>query len=260
MSPSHADNPNHGRQGDRIVLITRHPEDYRALQELVRPAGIRIKAYPVLRLEPERDERGWRKVLRALGDGAPGPGPAGCWLALASPRAPSHLVQEARRRSAEHLLRLPVAAVGPATAEAARAAGLEVALIGSSGGAALAVELNDRLEPGSTVVLGCGRDRRPELGHGLEAAGHRVLPLIVYRMRPTPPREIPPLGPRIDLVVLTSPRAAGLYLDSVGGLPLPCDHMALGATTRDAAAAMGIDCSIPPKPTIESLAEELCQR
>jgi uroporphyrinogen-III synthase len=60
-------------------------------------------------------------------------------------------------------------------------------------------------------------------------------------------------------VVLTSPRAARLYLEAAGGQPLPLPHWALGETTRDAAAALGIDCRVPASPTMESLAEELCR-
>jgi uroporphyrinogen-III synthase len=86
-----------------------------------------------------------------------------------------------------------------------------------------------------------------------------VVPIVVYRMDPTPPRELPPLGPSLEAVILTSPRAAELYLAGVGGLPLPCQHWALGPTTRNAAAAIGIDCLIPPESSIESLAEELCK-
>jgi uroporphyrinogen-III synthase len=86
-----------------------------------------------------------------------------------------------------------------------------------------------------------------------------VLPVVVYRMDPTPPRELPPLGPSLDAVVLTSPRAATFYLEGVGGHPLPCPHWALGPTTRQAAAALGIDCRIPLEPTMKSLAEELCR-
>jgi len=78
-------------------------------------------------------------------------------------------------------------------------------------------------------------------------------------MVPTPPRELPPLGPSLDAVILTSPRAAGLYLDGVGGLPLPCRHWALGPTTQAAAVALGIECLSPDKPTMQSLAEELCK-
>jgi uroporphyrinogen-III synthase len=108
------------------------------------------------------------------------------------------------------------------------------------------------------VIFACGHHRRPELPDALEAAGHRVIPVVVYRMEPTPQRELPPLGPSLDAVVLTSPRAAELYLQGVGGMALPCPHWALGPTTRDAAAALGIDCRIPQQPTMESLAEDLC--
>jgi uroporphyrinogen-III synthase len=59
---------------------------------------------------------------------------------------------------------------------------------------------------------------------------------------------------------MTSPRAARLYLEAVGGRPLPLPHWALGSTTRDAALALGIaDCRAPVSPTIASLAEELCR-
>ena len=72
------------------------------------------------------------------------------------------------------------------------------------------------------MVFACGRDRRPELPTILGEAGHSVLSVVVYRMVATPPRELPPLGSSLEAVVLTSPRAASLYLEGVGGMPLPC--------------------------------------
>ena len=158
----------------------------------------------------------------------------------------------------QHLLRLPAAAVGETTAHAAAAAGLRVELVGPGTGGGLGEGMLERLAPASSVIFARGRDVRPELPSLLVGAGHSVLPLTVYRMDPTPPRELPPLGPSLEAVVLTSPRAAELYLRGVGGLPLPCPHWALGPTTRDAAAALGIDCHIPREPTMTSLAEELC--
>jgi uroporphyrinogen-III synthase len=154
---------------------------------------------------------------------------------------------------------LPVAAVGTSTAASAEKAGLHVELAGPGTGAGLAKLLIDEIEEPTTFIFACGHDRRPELPRTLTEAGHEVIPVVVYRMDPTPARELPPLGPSLDGVVLTSPRAAQLYLDGVGGRPLPCRHWALGPTTRDAAAALGIDCSIPNEPTLKSLAEELCK-
>jgi uroporphyrinogen-III synthase len=233
----------------RFVLITRHPADCAELQELVRPHGVVIRPYPVLRLEELEDDRGWRQLA---GAGAPD------WLLMASPRAPQRFVDQARARGMEGLLARPAAAVGTTTADAVRAAGLDLALVGPGTGAGLAEQLVQRWTAATTAVFACGRHRRPELPDALEAAGHTVLPVEVYRMRATPPRELPPLPPSLEAVVLTSPRAARLYLEGVGGLPLPCQHVALGPTTRTAAAAIGIECRMPERPDMESLAEVLC--
>lgn len=235
----------------RNVLITRHPADCETLQDLVRSSGITIRPYPVLRLEDVEDEAGWTAVR--VDSTIPG------WIVMASPRAPQRWVDQARQRGAADLLDLPVAVIGTGTAEASAAAGLQPALVGPGTGLGLAEELNRVLAEPSTIVYACGHHRRPELPDALTAAGHTVVPLVVYRMAATPVRELPPLPQSLSAVVVTSPRAASLYLDGVGGRPLPCGHWALGPTTRDAALGMGIECSIPAEPTIESLAEELCQ-
>jgi len=178
---------------------------------------------------------------------------------MASPRAPEKLVRQCRERKIDRLLDIPIAVIGDGTAAASTAAGLQPTLIGPGTGSGLAEKLNHRLTEPTTLVYACGHHRRPELPEALEAAGHTVLPLVVYRMFATPSRELPPLSSTLDAVVLTSPRAARLYLDGIGGRPLPCPHWALGPTTRDAALSMGIECLIPSEPNLESLAEELCR-
>jgi uroporphyrinogen-III synthase len=180
-------------------------------------------------------------------------------LVLASPRAPQRFVDRCHQYDATGLLSLPAAAVGTSTARAAEDAGLRVELIGPGTGQGLAAALIDRLDAPTHVIFACGRDRRPELPGALDAAGHTVLPVEVYRMDPTPPRELPPLGPSLEAVVLTSPRSATLYLEGVGGIPLPCQHWAFGPTTQQAAGALGIECRIPPESNMKSLAEELCK-
>ena len=275
----------------RFVLITRHPADCAELQDLVKDSGVTLRPYPVFRLEDVDDDGGWNAVLSPSGpsgpthdesrqdacstnarDGLLGGLPA-CpdpvpdrsgkdspsWVIMASPRAPERFVRQCRERGAEHLLDLPVAVVGKGTAKASAASGLIPEIVGPGTGLGLAEALNERWGSATTTVFACGHDRRPELPNALTNAGHRVLPVEVYRMRPTPPRELPPLGPSLEAVIVTSPRAARLYLDGVGGRPLPCPHWALGPTTRDAARSMGIECRIPPEPNLESLAEELCR-
>lgn len=238
----------------RFVLITRHPSDCGELQNLLDPCGLKLRPFPVLRIAEVHDENGWREVSKRLPELS-----EASWIVMASPRAAKLFADGCRQNKAGSLLGRPTAAVGTSTAAAARKAGLRVELIGPGDGAGLARSLIERVERATTFILACGRDHRPELPRILEDAGHEVLPVVVYRMDPTPPRELPPLGPSLEAVVLTSPRAAELYLAGVGGLPLPCPHWALGSTTRNAAAALGIDCHIPKDPNFESLAEELCK-
>jgi uroporphyrinogen-III synthase len=242
----------------RHVLITRSREDSKRLQELVAGCDLLIRPYPVLRFEPVDDTAGWKaaSASRALAAGSSAPDRR---LLLASPRAPRPLIEMARQHGADDVLLWPAAAVGPGTAAAAREAGLTVDVTGHGIGEDLARLLAGRLQRPSTFLFACSKNRRRELTDNLTVAGHTVLPVVVYRMRQTPPRELPPLGPRVDAVVLTSPRAARFYLESIGGRPLTCPHWALGPTTRDAAGALGIDCQIPPRPDLESLAEELCK-
>jgi uroporphyrinogen-III synthase len=235
----------------RYVLITRHPADCAELQERLAPYGITLRPYPVLRLEDVEDEDGWSRIL--TGDTAPD------WVVMASPRAPARFVEQCLARGAHRLLTVPLAVIGDGTAQAASVARLDPAIVGPGTGIGLADQLNRRLESPARILYVCGHHRRPELPDALASAGHTVLPVVVYRMQATPPRELPPLGPSLEAVVVTSPRAARLYLDGVGGRPLPCRHWALGPTTRDAARSMGIECRIPAEPSIESLAEELCR-
>jgi len=237
----------------RFVLITRHPSDCVELQGMLASTDLVVRPYPVLRLEDVDDDPGWE----AVSNSAAKPG-GDSWLVLASPRAPERFARGCLERELQSLLDLPAAAVGPSTARAAEAAGLKVELVGPGNGAGLGERLVNTMQPASAAIFACGRDRRPELPRILEQAGHAVLPVVVYRIVPTPPRELPPLGPNLEAVVLTSPRAASLYLEGVGGRPLPCVHFALGMTTQEAAAGLGIDCRIPHEPTMESLAEELC--
>jgi uroporphyrinogen-III synthase len=237
----------------RFVLITRHPSDCAELQGLLSACDLTLRPYPVLRLEDIVDDPGWQAVSRALPEIG-----AESWLVLASPRAPERFIRSCRERGLERLLDLPAAAVGASTARAAENAGLRVGLVGPGNGAGLGEALVNAMQPEALAVFACGKERRPELPKILEDAGHTVLPVMVYRMVPTPPRELPPLGPSLEAVVLTSPRAAALYLEGVGGRPLPCPHWALGTTTQQAASGLGIECRIPHEPTMESLAEELC--
>ncbi len=236
------------------LLVTRHAGECGDLQKLLTPHGWAVRPYPVLRIEDVIDVEGWRDANALLEDWR-----EALWVTMASPRAPARLVQQARERGLDRLLSLQIAVVGDATAAAAARAGIRVELVGPGTGIGLARDLISFLEPQCPVLLACGQERRPDFAEALESAGHRVYPLVVYRMAVTPPTELPQLGPDLAAVLLTSPRSAQGYLDAVGGRPLPLPHWALGPTTQEAAARLGIDCRIPHKPDLESLVEELCR-
>ncbi len=240
----------------RFILITRHPSECHELQEMLNSTDLVLRPYPVLRLEDVNDKRGWKRISKALPIDQP---INNAWILLASPRAGSRLVASLKRQEYRHLLDLPVAAVGEGTAKAAKEAGLKVEVIGPGTGLGLSEQLNELWQNPTVVLFACGRERRPELPAALKAHGHTIIPVELYTMKPTPSRELPPLGPSLEAVVLTSPRSAQFYLEGVGGHPLPCPHWALGPTTRDSAEMMGISCRIPTQPNLNSLAEELCQ-
>lgn len=235
------------------ILITRTARDCQELKALLAGSRISLRPFPVLRLAEHTDRKGWKKVTKLLDEGAT----SFPWLVLTSPRAARFLVEQAGERGTSRVLSLATAAIGAATAQAAEEAGFQVQVVGQGGGTELARELTGLWPGTTTAILAAGVHARPELPSALEAAGHRVIKLEVYEMKATPALELPPVGPA-DAIVLTSPRAAQLYLEAVGGLPLPLVHWALGPTTRDAAHAMGIkDCRIPASPSMEDLAEAL---
>jgi uroporphyrinogen-III synthase len=236
----------------QFVLITRSWRDCQDLDALLASHDIHTRPFPVLRVEEHTDRKGWRAVTKLLAS-QPEPEP---WLLLTSPRAPRYVVEQVRERGVQALLEMKIASVGPATTEAADKAGLTVDLEGAGSASRLAEALVEQWSTPTASVLAGGVHLRPELPRALERAGHRVLKLRVYAMRATPSRELPPIGPS-HAVVLTSPRAAEHYLEAVGGLPLPVPHWALGPTTRNAASALGITCSIPDEPTMASLASSL---
>lgn len=235
------------------LLITRTADDCHELAARLQPGGWEVVAYPVLRLAPVEEDPGWEELRRRWGSPDR---PA--WLVFLSPRGPAPFVAGARARGLDDVLELPVAAIGPGTADAVRTTGLEPRLTGPGTGAGLARDLIPRFASSSTIVLAAGRDRRPDLTDALTGAGHEVIPVVVYAMEAAPEGSLPHPDATVDAVLLTSPRSAHLYLEHAGGEPLPCPHWALGPTTRDAARGLGLECRIPATPDLDSFAEELC--
>lgn len=151
----------------------------------------------------------------------------------------------------EKLRALPVHAVGAATAEVARAAGLSVASVGGAGVDALLAGL----PRGKRLLHLAGDDRRAPQLHGAQ-----VTPLTVYRAAPVDPAA--GFAERLErAVVAVHSRRAG---ERLAALVAARDGMALVAISEDAAAGAGsgweriVIAARPSDPALLASAAELC--
>jgi uroporphyrinogen-III synthase len=156
----------------------------------------------------------------------------------------------AGRPDRDALLRLPVFAVGDATAAAARRAGF--AEVRSGGGAVgdLARLLAADLPPGATVLHLAGRDRAGDIAAALAPSGIAVRTAVLYRTAPVaalPPRVAAAVAAgEIDAVVAYSPRSAEALVAAAAAsgvaaallaLPILCLSEAVAAPLAAAGAA-----------------------
>ncbi|MGQ9835640.1 MAG: uroporphyrinogen-III synthase [Thermoanaerobaculaceae bacterium] len=236
----------------RWVLITRGASE---VEELARglPNNLELLPFPVLRLASHSSAAFWQQLEQHLGTLD--------LLAFTSKHAPEPFFQQAAQRKLDsQLKKLPVAAVGSATAAACRQQGLEVTICGQGGGSQLARLILQHFTAPFTVVLPCGRDHREELESELGQGGALVIPVPVYAMEPTPPEELPPLpsDPPVAVVV-TSPRAAAFYWQATQGRFAGIPHLVLGPTTAMALGELGVSPQMLAKPSMHNLLEELCR-
>ncbi len=237
----------------RWVLITRARHEAQALAEALEARREELVGYPVLHEVPADDDGGWHTVRRCL--------PRLAALFLTSPRAPRHFREISEQRALwPELGSLPADAVGAATAAACREIGLKVRIVGAAGAVSLAGEVVRGLRPGEVVLHPTGRHHREEANAVFAAAGATVLPLVVYDMEECEPHLLPELPETPPAaVLLTSPRAAAAYLRGAPPRVRAAPHFALGATTAEAAARLGLESRILPHPDPLLLVEELCQ-
>lgn len=147
--------------------------------------------------------------------------------------------------------RVPIIAVGPATAQAVADAGGTVAWVGSSGIAALASEAGHLLADAKIVIAGATNTAR-ESAAVLEGIGGSVEAIGLYTTLPTPPGN-----DDVAAVVFGSPTAVEGWLTSrdLSGLLIG----AIGPTTAAALRGCGTEPDVVPhRPgfmnTIEQLA------
>jgi uroporphyrinogen-III synthase len=220
----------------RRILVTRAEEDSAEWAERLSMRGALPVILPCLSVQPIRDAVTAARLQTALGDAH--------WLVVSSRRGVE---------CAGHLLgsapppRLRVAAVGPATAQAATELWGRVDLVASPPtSAGLATTLASVAEPSvpatprHAVFVGAADGRR-DAEDVLESSGWRVTHVAVYQTV-----AAPAIADRMDLrdasiddILLASPTAVqGLLNRAV--LPSTARIITIGPTTSAAARAAGL--------------------
>jgi uroporphyrinogen-III synthase len=159
---------------------------------------------------------------------------------------------------------LPLFAVGPGTAKAARAKGLGVIITGAGTARDLVPQIVTNFEPADGLLLQLAGDTLAyNLEHDLATHGFRMIQPVVYRMQAatTLPFElIEQLGlGDVDGVLLLSPRTADIYVQLVikyrlvsatSRMTYFCLSHAIAARLKPLGA---VRTEIAPTPTLEGL-------
>ena len=267
-------NPPGGRPlGGVRVLVTRSPERSAALVAALQEAGATPVLLPLIDFERAPDQHALDVACDALAAGAFD------WLVVSSATTVHVLMEKAAERGLRLDQLVPagtrVAAIGPATRRLLETGGLDVTL--TPDGEQSAAGLLTVWPGGGKVLLPQADIAAPTLAEGLAAAGGAVTAVTAYRTVDYPaaaerrlavqPEDAgagpyPPsyslLTPetaaadiaegRIAAVIAASPsavrRVAGL--GPLGG----CRLVAIGRSTADQAAAMGLDvAAVAAEPT-----------
>lgn len=170
------------------------------------------------------------------------------WLVVTSSRAISALWPDGGMPD------VPVAAVGPLTAQAVRDAGGRPVVVGDGGAGELIALLSGRIG-GTSVAFPHAAGAGTATIEALESAGASVDGRAVYEIRPVPPAAADP----VDGVVFGSPTAVRGWLlsRSLEGVVVG----AIGETTAGALAELSVAADVePPHPSFERLITEMAER
>jgi uroporphyrinogen III methyltransferase/synthase len=224
------------------VLVTRPREQAGELVAALRDAGAEVRVIPMIRIEPAGDAAAVARVLAELD--------AYDALLLSSANAVRALAARAAEAGVSLADRRPlVMCVGPATARAARLAGLRVDAVPAerfdAEGLFEALQAAGPVQ-GRRVLLPRAEAGRERLAELVLAAGGRPEPLVLYRSA----------EPEIDAAGLRAALEAGGFDTLTFASPSAVRHFAarLGAVGREAARRCTV-AAIGPV-TAEALAKE----
>jgi len=243
-------------------VVTRAPEQAGDLARLLAERGAEVVLCPLVAFERPADCSALDAALLRL--------TTFDWLLFTSQNAVRFF--EERRRELQAALqwgRPRVAAVGPATAKAARDLGYGVEYVSQEAtGEALSRELQAELV-GRSVLLPRSDRAREELPRTLEAAGARVTEVVAYHTVPAPADAESALeqirAGKVDVVTLASPSAFEHLSEQIGAGTLAAlagrgrlSLAAIGPVTAAAIRQAGLPVAVvPSKPGAGALVEAL---
>jgi uroporphyrinogen III methyltransferase/synthase len=216
----------------RRVLVTRAASQAGELLRALRAAGAEPIAVPLLRVVPCEDTRALDEALSDLGRYDA--------LLLTSANAARLFAARASQRGVDlGAAQLDVVCVGPATAAAAREAGLAVRLVPSERFDAeglLSAIRRDASPEGRRFLLPRSAAARDALPDGLRALGARVDTVAIYRPEPAAVDaaglRAALVAGRVDALTFTSPSSVRHFLAQL-------DPAARAAAGRIVVAAIG---------------------
>ena len=231
------------------VLVTRPAEQADELRRRLADRGIATTSVPTVAIEPDAAASDLRDALGALG---PGEGrPAAAWLVMTSANGARAVVECTTRNGIRLPEELRIAAVGPATADVLRDAGLTVHHVPDE---FLTVAIAEGLGDvrGRRIVLARADAATPDLSLALRRRGARVEEVVAYRTVEGPPASRVPLRRALHTelsgVTFTSGSTVRGLIALVGSierrraslLPAFC----IGPVTAEAARMAGFDPAV----------------
>ncbi len=233
-----------GPLAGRTVVVTRSGPRARGLLDAVERAGATALELPLTRqVEPSDGGAALRAAAASVRDNR--------WVVLTSVNAVERFMAELR--DARSLGPVLVAAVGPATADALRMAGVEPDLVPAEHSARGLVEefpgADERRDgdgAGRRVLFPCADIAPDTIVDGLGGAGWDVRRVEAYRTvaRSSPPPEMLALVAAADAVAFTAASSLAAYLalrtPEGAPVPVPAHVVCIGPTTAAAARAAGL--------------------
>ncbi len=230
----------------RRILLTRTREDCVPWAEKLSRSGASVVTLPCIECQPIETPENRERLIRALGTSD--------WLVFTSRRGVSGFHRLAGAERFSHR----IAAVGPATAAAAKHRFGRVDLVSEGGNARdLAEELAREMPARFLIVV--AENAGTALETVLSEQGAKCVRINVYRTVPVassgPRRLLSTLG--VDTVLLASPSAVSGFRHQVE-LDRPADIFTIGPSTSEEARRSGLAITAEAtRPSLEGLLEAM---